>query len=121
MSVLMQILLIFSLYFLGEAISYFLPIKIPASVLGMAIFAFLLFRGYVKEKHIKEKTDFLFRYMPLIFLPPAVNLLQYLDFLKEQWWRLAIVLICSSLITFFVTAWTVQIIVKLQSKYRRGK
>lgn len=35
--------------FFGEAISYFLPIKIPASVIGMAIFAFLCLEATLKR------------------------------------------------------------------------
>ncbi|MCE2603849.1 CidA/LrgA family protein, partial [Pseudomonas aeruginosa] len=54
----------------------FIPAPIPASIYGLVILLVLLLTGIVKVGHIKETSDFLIAVMPLMFVPPAVGLME---------------------------------------------
>lgn len=123
MPLLHQIFLIFGLSFLGELISKLLPFPLPGSIIGMLLLILLLFTGKVKEDHIKEKTQFLFAYMPIIFLPAAVKLLNYLDILSAIWWQFLLICFVSTFLTFVVTSVVAKVLVKIfvpQSKGSEG-
>lgn len=113
MPLLQQILFIFGLSFLGEFISKLLPFPLPGSIIGMLLLILLLFTQRIKEEDIQEKTQFLFNYMPIIFLPAAVKLLNYLDILSLIWWQFLLICVLSTFVTFAVTAGLATVLVKL--------
>lgn len=120
-NLLLQSLVIFFLTFLGEMIAKLLPFPFPSSILGMFFLILLLFAKVIKEEHIAEKTKFIFTYMPIIFLPAAVNLLKYFDVLASIWWQFLLICFVSTAITFFVTAFLASVMVRFTVKKKKGE
>ena len=69
--------------FLGEALATFLPLPIPASVYGLVLLLLALKTGLVKLRQVRETGTFLTGIFPVLFVPPAVGVMQYAGDLKN--------------------------------------
>ncbi|MBR5152238.1 MAG: CidA/LrgA family protein [Clostridia bacterium] len=105
----------------GVAISHLIPFPFPAGVVCMILLFLLFCTGKVKLSHLQETTDFLSRYMAILFIPAGVGLIRYLDLLKSSFIPILLVCLISTVITFAATAYTVQFVILLQEKYRKGR
>ena len=97
----------------GEMTSAVLPFSFPSSVSGMIVLFVLLLARVIKPHNIKETADFLTKNMALFFAPLAVNMVRDWGILKEVMVQVLIICIIATLVTFFVTAYTVKGTVKL--------
>lgn len=71
-----QGLLIFGFTLLGEALHALLPLPIPAAIYGLVFLFAALCLKIVKVEHVKQFSGFLLTLMPMMFVAPAVNLLE---------------------------------------------
>ena len=65
MKYLKQLLIILAISFVGEALKYFLPLPIPASIYGMVLLFILLLTGVVKLDDVQDVGKFLIEIMPV--------------------------------------------------------
>ena len=68
-----SIILIISL--IGEALHYFIPLPVPASIYGLLIMLAGLYTKLIPLDSVREASFFLIDIMPLMFIPAAVGLL----------------------------------------------
>lgn len=54
--------------FVGELLHHFIPLPIPASIYGIVLLYIAL--------ELKETSSFLIAIMPIMFLPPAVGIVE---------------------------------------------
>ncbi|MFA4646148.1 CidA/LrgA family protein [Pyrococcus kukulkanii] len=101
--------IIFGFLFLGELIEN-AGVPIPGSVLGMLLLTLALITGVVKLEDVEREGEFLVRNMSIMFIPPGVGVILYLDLLKENLVAIGVALVLSFLITLFVTAKTVEVL-----------
>ena len=59
MKILLQIGVVFGLYWVSQCIEQVLPIPFPASVISLLLLLLLLLTRVIKVDHIREKADFL--------------------------------------------------------------
>ncbi|MCO7121792.1 CidA/LrgA family protein [Ihubacter massiliensis] len=118
MKYLAQFGIILAVTFAGELLNRFIPAPIPASIYGLVILLVLLLTGIVKVGHIKETSDFLIAVMPLMFVPPAVGLMESWGVLSGKLLPILAVLVIS---TIFVMAVTGLVIQALAGKTGRSK
>ena len=97
----------------GEGIAALLPIMIPASVISLILLLILLLSGVLKERQIRQSAAFLTENMGILFIPAAVGTLEYLDVLKAQAIPFLLITVVSTPIVYFITAWSVQLLMKL--------
>lgn len=97
----------------GEGIATLLPIMIPASVISLILLLILLLSGVLKERQIRQSAVFLTENMGILFIPAAVGTLEYLDVLKAQAIPFLLITVASTPIVYFITAWSVQLLMKL--------
>ncbi len=121
MKILKQLGILFLLSFLCELISSFLPFTFPASVLAMIILFILLATNLIKEKYIEETSFFLQKNMALFFIPPAVSIIDEFNIFKDKIFQIIFISFISFLITFIATAFTVNLVIKIQSKFKNKK
>jgi len=121
MKMMFQIGLLFGVCLVGQAISVFLPVSFPGSVLSMIILFLLLFSGVVKVDHIKQKADFLLKNMAFFFIPAGVGILLSFDLIKNNILPLLIIVVVTTILTFGATALTVQGVIALQDRLARSK
>ena len=70
-----QLCVILLVSFVGEILRQLLPLPIPASIYGLLIMLFLLITKLLKVENVKKAGHFLIDVMPLMFIPPAVGLI----------------------------------------------
>ncbi len=113
MKIIKQFGIIFSLCWLATVIEGLLPIAFPASVIAMLLLLVSLLAGVLKIDHIREKSDFLLANMAFFFIPAGVNVINYLDILKENWLPLLLICVITTVVTFAATAYSVRLVMRL--------
>jgi holin-like protein len=118
MRILRQLGLILFFGFLGEIASFYLPLGMPASVLGMVLMLAALGLGFLKPEHLGATADYLSANMAFFFLPAAVTILENYRYIRPVVLQLLLICIISTVTTFFITYGTVRLFRMLLS---RGK
>ena len=121
MKMMYQIGILFGVCLLGQAISVFLPISFPGSVLSMIILFLLLFFRVIKVDHIRQKADFLLKNMSFFFIPAGIGILSSFDLISSSILPLITVIIVTTILTFGATALTVQGVIALQDRHAQAK
>ena len=107
-----QFTIIIFLSFLGEILHALIPFPIPASIYGIILLFFLLERKALRIDDIREVSDFLIFIMPLLFIPPAVGLIDVWDELRASLTAYATIIIAVTLIVMVstgrITQWFLQ-------------
>ena len=83
MKILKEITIYFAITFISEIISKFLPVKIPASIIGIIILFTLLETKIIKIEEDETVGNYLIKIMPLLFIPAGVSLIKFLPELKS--------------------------------------
>ncbi len=95
------VLLFFQL--LGELLVRASGLLVPGPVVGMALLlAFLLYRRSVAAP-LRETSEGLLRYLPLLFVPAGVGLINHGQLLQQDGLVIAVTLVVSTAITLVVT------------------
>lgn len=112
MKYLHQACLIFGFSFLGEVLHALIPLPIPASIYGMVLLFAALFLKILPMKAVKDMGHFLTSILALLFVAPAVGLLDHWALLKDNFLPILLILALSSVLTFAVsgrvTQWMVE-------------
>ena len=108
-----QILYILLFSFLGEALAALIPLAIPAAVYGLILLLIALGTGVLKEAHVAETADFLVGNMSILFVVPAVKILQYWDVISPQVAAICIISVVPTFLVFAVSG--------LVTKWLQGK
>lgn len=64
--------------------AYFIPLPIPGSIYGMVLMFVALLTKVIKIEQVKETAEFLVGTMTLMFIPPAVGLIDKWDALSSM-------------------------------------
>ena len=113
MKILLQVALVFGIYWVSQGIEAVLPVAFPASVISLLLLLILLLSGVLKERQIRQSAAFLTENMGILFIPAAVGTLEYLDVLKAQAIPFLLITVVSTPFVYFITAWSVQLLMKL--------
>lgn len=111
-----QFLIILVINFVGVIIQNIFNLPLPGTILGMLILFVLLWTKVLKVESIEKVCDFLILNMIIFFLPPAVELLEYMALLKTGFFKIIILLIVTTVITMIVTGKTVDFCIKRMEK-----
>ncbi|MGL6119150.1 MAG: CidA/LrgA family protein [Fusobacteriaceae bacterium] len=101
---LLELLIILSINYLGIILAKFLMIPLPGLIVGMAILLFLLETKILKLKYIEKTADAMLLNMTILFLPATVKLIDYIDVLKSNIFKIIMVIILATIISIVVTA-----------------
>ena len=121
MKIIKQTGIIFFICWISVILEALLPFAFPASVIGMVLLLLFLLPGLLKVEHIREKSDFLLANMAFFFIPAGVNVMNYLDILRQNWLPLLAVCLLTTVITFAATACSVRFTMSLLSKRKEGQ
>ncbi|MGL4997737.1 MAG: CidA/LrgA family protein [Cetobacterium sp.] len=112
----LEILIIFAITYSGVLLSELLSLPIPGTILGMFILLTLLITKVLKIKQIEKTTNTILSSMLFLFLPPAVKLLNYIDILKDSFFRVIFLIVLTTVITMAVTGSVVNFLIKRGEK-----
>lgn len=111
-----QFLILLVINFLGILIQNIFHLPLPGTILGMIILFILLWTKVFKVESIEKVCNFLVLNMIIFFLPPAVELLEYMTLLEKGFFKIIILLIVTTVITMVVTGKTVEFCIKRMEK-----
>ncbi|WP_131979517.1 CidA/LrgA family protein [Cricetibacter osteomyelitidis] len=94
--------ILFLMLFLGECISGFIRIGVPASIWGLLLLFICLVVRIIKLHWIEFSAKLLIRYMAVLFIPVSVGIIKYSDLLMSEAKALLIPNIVSTCITLVV-------------------
>lgn len=77
LNIIIQIALLFCLYFIGVWIQTFFGLFIPGSVIGLILLFILLVTGLFKAQWVEAGSTFMVSHLVLFFIPATVGLLHY--------------------------------------------
>ena len=104
-----QSAILFGFTLLGEALHRLLPLPIPAAVYGLVLLFAALCLKIVKVEQISKVSDFLLTILPILFVSPAVNLLESWGILAPQVVAIALLVVSSTILVFFVAGVVAQL------------
>lgn len=112
MKFVLQFLIIMVFAFLGELLHYFIPLPIPASIYGIVLLFLALELKVVKVSDIEQTSSFLIAIMPLMFLPPAVGVIESWDLIQGAWLPYVVVTVVSTVVVMAVSGRVTQRIIR---------
>lgn len=101
---------IFGFTLLGEALNRLLPLPIPAAVYGLVLLFAALCLKLIKVEQINKVSDFLLTILPILFVSPAVNLLESWGILAPHVIPIALLVLSSTILVFAVAGVVAQLI-----------
>ena len=112
MKYLTQFVLIMGFTLLGEALQRLIPLPIPASVYGLLLLFAALCLKVVKLEQVKETAGFLTSILPILFVSPAVGIVEDWALIREDLLAILLLLVASTVLTFGVAGRTAQAFLK---------
>ena len=102
MKYLSQFLRITAFTLAGELLQRLIPLPVPASVYGLVLLFVALCAGIVKLEQVKDAGGFLVSILPVLFVSPAVGILENWGLIKDVMISMIVVALTSTIITFAV-------------------
>ncbi len=119
MNILTQFAIIIALCLAGEVLSNVIPFPIPATIIALVLLFVLLKTKLLKLQFVEDAGDMLIRYMPILFVPAGVRLVEDFGYISSIWFQLLLLSFVSTILVFIITLYTVKFVLKLQN--RRAK
>ena len=110
-------MIIISISFVGEALSYLINVPIPGAIYGFVLLFLALLFKIVKLKWVKDVGKFFVAILPLMFIPPVAAILGEND-LGDILVPIAVIAVVSTITTMAATGHASQLVVRY--KARRG-
>ncbi|MFG0531488.1 CidA/LrgA family protein [Pseudomonas sp. yb_2] len=107
---LVELAVLCALFLLGGQIASWLGWPIPGGVMGLALLLILFASGVLKPAMLELGAGWLMAEMLLFFIPALMSLLDYGALIREEGWRILLVIAVSTLIVMIVTAMTVEMV-----------
>lgn len=98
-----QLLWILVFCFIGEAMNALIPLPVPAAVYGLLLMFLALCTGFLKVEAVKDTADFLIGIMPILFIAPAVKILEYWGLIAPVIGPILIILVGTTVIIFAIS------------------
>ncbi|MEB0044301.1 MULTISPECIES: CidA/LrgA family protein [unclassified Pseudomonas] len=105
------------IYALGCQLAAWSGWPIPGGVIGMGLLLLVFALGWVKPAAVQRGAGLLMAEMLLFFIPALMSLLDYGALLRDDGWRILLVIGVSTLMVMLVTAFTVEWVVRLRRSH----
>lgn len=115
-----EFIIIFLINYIGIIISNIFKLPIPGTIIGMILFFMLLYTKVLKVEEVEGAVNVLLLNMTILFLPPAVRVLDSIHLLTGQFIKVLILIVFTTFITMGVTGKVVQFMIELTEK-KEGK
>lgn len=116
MKTLLELSLLMTLCLIGELLATIIPFPIPGTILALFLLFILLKTKIIKLSWVEGAGDLLLKNMSLLFVPAGVKIMAYFDLIKDIWWKLLLLCMAATIISFLSTAFVVSVVIKLRQK-----
>lgn len=103
-----EVIIIFGIYFLGEACSQLLHIPLPGSLIGMLLLLCALGFRIIKLEQIATISDFLLGHLPFFFIPAGVALLAVFPQIAHNWYLIVLLCVVTTCVTMGLSGYSIQ-------------
>ena len=110
MKLYVQLMIIFSISLIGEGISYLFHLPIPGSIIGLVLLFLALQFKMIRLRHVSMVGNFLLANMMLLFLPPAVGIMDKFSVMAPYLLPIILMIIGAIVINVIVIALVVHFI-----------
>ena len=111
-----QILIILAISFVGEVLHALIPAPVPAGIYGIVILFLLLQTGLLKLRSVEDVGKFLLDFMPVMFVPAAVGVLDSWGLVASSWLAYLAVLVVTTVVVMAVSGLVTQVILRKGGK-----
>lgn len=112
-----ELAVLLAIYLLGCQMAAWFAWPIPGGVIGMVLLLLAFALGVVKPVALQMGAGLLMAEMLLFFIPALMSLLDYGALLRSDGWRILLVIGISTLMVMLVTAFTVELVVRLRRSH----
>lgn len=119
MKYLKQFGIIIIISFIGEILAYYIPLPIPAGVYGIVIMFLCLMFKIIPLDAVKDAAHFLIDIMPVMFICPAVGLLNMIGVIKDKWIPYVSITVITTVLVMGVSGKVTELIIRY--KKNRGQ
>ncbi len=103
LTLVVQIAILFLVYYIGTSIQQFFQLSIPGSVIGLIIMFLLLVTGIFPLRWIEQGASFMVKHLVLFFIPATVGILNYYTLFKGKGMLLFVITIVSTLLVMITS------------------
>ncbi|MFV3289297.1 CidA/LrgA family protein [Pseudomonas sp. NY11955] len=114
---LVELAILCALFLLGGQLASWLGWPIPGGVMGLALLLVLFASGVMKPAMLQLGAGWLMAEMLLFFIPALMSLLDYGALIREEGWRILLVIAVSTLMVMVVTALTVELVCRWRLRH----
>ncbi|MGV3244842.1 antiholin-like murein hydrolase modulator LrgA [Staphylococcus sp. 11261D007BR] len=111
-----QVLVMSLILFVSKIIESFMPIPMPASVIGLVLLFVLLCTGVVKLGQVETVGTALTNNIGFLFVPAGISVVNSLGILSQSPFLIIALIIISTLLLLICTGFISQMIMKLSPK-----
>ncbi|MCB2251346.1 CidA/LrgA family protein [Pseudomonas chlororaphis] len=112
-----ELAVLLAIYLFGCQLAVWLAWPIPGGVLGLALLLLAFALGWVKPATLQMGAGLLMAEMLLFFIPALMSLLDYGGLLRQDGWRILLVIGVSTLLVMLVTAFTVEWVCRWRTRH----
>ena len=112
MKYLSQFLIILGFTLTGEALQRIIPLPIPASVYGLVLLFSALCLKIIKLEQVKDTGSFLTSILSILFVSPAVGILEDWTLIRSDLWSIILLLAGSTILTYCISGRVAQWLLK---------
>jgi len=117
MRLLVELAALLALFLLGGQLAGWLGWPVPGGVMGLAVLLLLFACGVVRPAALQMGAGWLMAEMLLFFIPALMSLLDYGSLVREEGWRILVVIAVSTLMVMVVTAVTVEVVCRWRLRH----
>ncbi|MBE3570445.1 MAG: CidA/LrgA family holin-like protein [Bacillales bacterium] len=114
--IIIQIFILYGFSFIGEIIHRTLHLLIPGNVLGLLLLLLCLSLKLFKLDWIEQGAGFLIAFLPLLFVPAMIGIMNYPSLLSEQGVLLFFIVFISTIMTVIAAGHASQLLEKSRQK-----
>ena len=121
MKLYVQLMIIFMISLVGEGISSVFHLPVPGSIIGLVLLFLALQFKLLRLRHISMVGNFLLANMTILFLPPAVGIMDKFQVIAPYLLPIILIALRAIVLTVCVIAVVVQLIkTRFEGDYEEG-
>ena len=121
MKLYVQLMIIFMISLVGEGISIVFRLPVPGSIIGLVLLFLALQFKLLRLRHISMVGNFLLANMTILFLPPAVGIMDKFQVIAPYLLPIILIVLGAIVLNVCVIAVVVQLIkTRFEGDYEEG-
>ncbi len=116
-----ELVILLAFYAVGRQLVLWFNLNIPPGVVGLALLLAVFAFGWLSPEQLQRGAALLMGEMLLFFIPAVMSLLDQGTLIKNQGWKIILIIIISTVLVMLGTAITVELIYRwsLMRRWRK--